>query len=574
MSTDRLTTAALLGRVAEFLEFRGENPFRVRAFRNAAKAVLGLPGSVADALRDGSLAQTRGIGPATLGLVTEFLETGQSSYLEQLKQEIPAGLVDMLNIPGLGVSRIKLVHEQLRIDTVMELEEAARDGRLARLKGFGPKTAEKVLKGIAFAEGARAYRLGSHAVQEAEVLRSALAALPGVTRAQVAGEVRRRCEVVSELALVVMSELGAAEARKTVAELPGLSELAGNGGTLSFRSPGGMPAVLRITSAERFGAAFIQATGNRSHLEQLTAHAATRGYHFTAEGLLHGNRAVPAPDEAACYASLGLAEIPPELREGYDEIARAAAGTLPRLVEHADLLGFLHCHTTWSDGSQDVEELALACRDAGYAYVGITDHSQSAAYAGGLTAERVLLQWQEIDRVAAGLQGIRILKGIECDILVDGELDYDAELLAGFDFVIGSIHSRFSLGKDEMTTRLLRALDNPHLTILGHPTGRLLLSRNPYPLDLERVFARAADQGVALEINGDPHRLDLDWRQVRRARELGVKFALGADSHSRSNFVFLEYATAIARKGGLEAGDVLNALPADRLLEFARARRP
>jgi DNA polymerase (family X) len=573
LSTDRLTVADTLEQLAAFLEFRGENQFRVRAFRNAAKAVLGLSGSVAEALADGSLAATRGIGPATVTIVTELLDTGRSTYLEELKQEIPSGLLDMLAVPGLGATRIKLLHDRLKIASLPELEAAARDGRLARLPGFGAKTAEKVLKGITFTRKTSAFRLSHHAAAEAEVLRSAVERLSGVTRVAVAGEVRRRCEVVSEFALVAQTALPAPEIRNALAQLPGLADFSGEAELLTFRSAAGMPASLRVTPPEQFGVALVQATGSAPHLEQLAVRATAQGYALTRNTLERAGRPVPTPDEATLYAALALREIPPELREGYAEVAQAAAGTLPQVLEPAELVGFLHCHTTYSDGTLSVEELALACRDAGFAYVGITDHSRSAAYAGGLSVESLQRQWDEIAAVQARLSGIRILKGIESDILADGALDYDDSVLAGLDFVIGSIHSRFSLGEAEMTARVIRALDNPYLTILGHPTGRLLLSRNAYPLDLEKVFARAAANGVALEINGDPHRLDLDWRLVRRARELGVLIAIGADAHGRSGIPYLGFGAAMARKAGLERGDVLNTRSADEFLAFAKARR-
>jgi DNA polymerase (family 10) len=317
----------------------------------------------------------------------------------------------------------------------------------------------------------------------------------------------------------------------------------------------------------------VQATGSDAHLERLTTHAASRGMAFTAAALWRGSEFVPTPDEESLYRVLGLAEIPPELREGGDEVSRAGAGPLPDLLRESDLVGFLHCHTSYSDGTLGIEELATACRDAGYAYVGLTDHSKAAAYAGGLSVEQIHLQWAEIDEVNARLRGIRVLKGIESDILADGRLDYDDDVLAGFDFVIGSIHSRLAMSEAEMTARVLRALDSPYLTILGHPTGRLLLSRDPYAIDLEQVFRKAAAHGVALEINADPHRLDLDWRVVGRARELGVMISIGSDAHSRAGIANMPFGVGIARKGGLTRADVLNTRPAEEFLAFAHGRR-
>lgn len=573
MSTDRLAAAEVLEQIAGFLEFRGENQFRVRTFRAAAKVVMGLPGSVAEALADGSLAATRGVGPATLAIITEVLASGRSSYLEELKLQVPAGLLDMMGVPGLGPTRVRQLHERLGIASLDALETAARDGALARLPGFGEKTAEKLLKGIAFVRGTQAFRLWPQAAAEAEVLRVALQRIPGVARAVTAGEVRRRCEVVGELAFAVLTEAPGDAVRRALAELPGIGEVtAAEPGLLTFRPAGGMTARVRLASAADFGVALVRATGSESHLVQLAAHAERAGYLLGPHSFSGAGAVIPAPEEATLYRTLGLSEIPAELREGGEEVTRAAQGSLPLLLEAADLAGLLHCHTTYSDGTLSVADLAGAARDAGYAYLGITDHSKSAAYAGGLSVDRVRRQWAEIDALNAGA-GLRILKGIECDILVDGQLDYDDATLAGFDFVIGSIHSRFSLSEAEMTARVLRALDHPRLTILGHPTGRLLLSRTAYPLDLDQVFARAAATGVALEINGDPHRLDLDWRLVRRARERGVLISIGADAHNREGLAYAEFGLAMARKAGLEKAEVLNTRPVEEFLAFAQARR-
>ena len=574
MSTDRAAVAQVLEEIASYSEFQGENPFRIRAFRAAAKAVLSLPSEPAEALADGTLAATRGIGPATVAIVTELVHTGRSDLLERFREDLGPGLLEMMGISGLGATRIRTIHDKLGIDSLADLEAAARDGRLAALPGFGLRTAQNVLKGIGFLRTSQGFQLSHHAAEEADSLRSALQRIPGVARAIVAGEVRRRCEVVRELVLVLVADVPAAEVFAAIARLPGLREIAGEDERrVTLRSAGGMAARIIVTPAVNLGAVLAQATGSEDHLGRLALHAATRGFTLDAAALWKGSAFVPTPDEAALYRALDLAPIPPELREGGDEIERAAAGPLPPLLEHTDLRGFLHCHSGWSDGNLTIEELALACRESGYSYVGLTDHSRSAAYAGGLSVENVHLQWAEIDRVNASLSGIRVLKGIESDILADGQLDYDDATLAGFDFVIGSIHSRFAMTEAEMTARVLRALACPWLTILGHPTGRLLLSRKAYPLDLEQVFATAARNGVALEINADPHRLDLDWRLLKRARELGVMISIGSDAHSRSGIAYVEYGVGMARKGGLAAADILNALPVEGFLKFARRQR-
>jgi DNA polymerase (family 10) len=575
MTVDRTGVAGVLEQIAACLELQGENPFRVRAFRTAAKAVRGLGVDPAQALADGSLAATKGVGPATVGIVTELVTVGRCELLEQLREDVPPGLVEMLRISGLGISRIRTIHEKLQIETLAELEDAARDGRLAALPGFGPKTAQTVLKGIGFLRRVQAFRLSHHAAEEAELLRTALGRLPGVSRAVVAGEVRRRSELVRELVIVLVAEVPADEVFRSLAQVPGLEEIAGEDERrVTLLTAGGMGARIVVTPPVNLGAMLVQATGSETHLERLRARAGSLGFEFNAAALWKGSTFVPTPDESALYGALGLAEIPPEIREGTDEIERARSGDLPCLLEDTDLVGLLHCHTSYSDGSLTVEELAVAAREAGYAYVGLTDHSKAAAYAGGLSEEDLRRQWDEVDALNAAGSGARVLKGLESDILADGQLDYDAATLAGLDFVIGSIHSRFAMTDAEMTARVLRAMDSPFLTILGHPTGRLLLSRDPYPIDLDQVFRKAAAHGIAIEINADPHRLDLDWKAVRRARELGVMIAIGADAHSRAGIGNMHYGVGMARKGWLTRADLLNTRTADEFLAFALARRP
>jgi DNA polymerase (family X) len=568
---DKKAVAEVLEQIAAFLELKAENPFRIRAFRTAARAVASFPGELRQGLEDGSLAATKGVGPATLQIIGELASTGRASMLEELREQIPPGLVEMLAIGGLGVAKIRQIHDVLGIDSVPELEAAALDGRLAKLPRFGQKTSENILKGIAYLRQASAYRLSHHAAEEAEGLRIALEGLPGVSRAVIAGDVRRRTEVVRDLVLVLVASAPPAELFKRLSQLPGVHEFAGQDERrLTLRFPGGASAQIVVTTPVNAGAVLVQATGSEAHLRDLAAHAATRGYALNGAALWRGSEFVPTPDEERFYQTLGLSFIPPELREGTGEVAAAASGTLPRLLERGDLKGFLHCHTTYSDGSNTVEELALACRAAGYQYLGITDHSQAAAYAGGLKGDDLARQADEIDEVNARIDGIRVLKGVEADILQDGRIDYEDRVLERLDFVIASVHSRFNMGEREMTARILGAMENPYLTIVGHPTGRLLLSRDPYGLDLDAIFARAAATRIALEINADPHRLDLDWRVVRRARDAGVTISIGADAHNLAGIPYVDYGVGMARKGWLGPDDVLNARPVE---EFLAARR-
>ncbi len=571
---DKKAVADILEQIAAFLELRGENPFRIRAFRTAARAIGAFPGDLRQGLEDGSLAAAKGVGPATLQIATELLNTGRAEILEDLREQIPPGLVEMLSISGLGVAKIRQIHDVLGIESLPELETAALDGRLAKLPRFGRKTSENILKSIAFLRQANTFRLSHHAAEEAEGLRVALARLPGVTAAIVAGDVRRRSEVVRDLVLVLVAEVSPAELFKRLSQLPGVHEFAGQDERrLTLRFAGGASAQIVVTTPVNVGAVLVQATGSEQHLAELASHASGQGFSLAGAALWRGSEFVPTPDEEHLYRALGLPFLAPELREGTGEVAAAARGDLPRLLELADLRGFLHCHTNYSDGSNSVEQLALACRDAGYQYVGITDHSQAAAYAGGLSPDDLLRQADEIDEVNGRLQSIRVLKGVEADILADGRVDFEDRVLARLDFVIASIHSRFNMSPPEMTARMLAAMDNPYLTIIGHPTGRLLLSRDPYGLDLDAVIEKAAASGVALEINADPHRLDLDWRVLRRARAGGAMISIGADAHSVSGIANVEYGVGMARKGWLGPGDILNARTVEDFTARAQRRR-
>ena len=571
---DKKAVAEVLDQIAAFLELKGENPFRIRAFRTAARAIGSFPGDLREGLEDGSLAATKGVGPATLQIAAELAGTGRASLLEELREQIPPGLVEMLAISGLGVAKIRQIHDVLGIDSLPELEAAALDGRLAKLPRFGQKTSENILKSIAYLRQASTYRLSHHAAEEAEGLRRALERLPGVVSAVVAGDVRRRAEVVRDVVIVLVAGVQPADLFRRLNEVPGVHEFAGQDERrLTLRFAGGASAQIVVTTPVNAGAVLVQATGSEAHLRDLAELARSRGLSVTGAALWRGSEFVATPDEEAFYRALGLAWIPPELREGKGEVAAAGRGELPRLVEPQDLRGFLHCHTTYSDGSTTVEELARACRAAGYQYLGITDHSQAAAYAGGLSGDDLVRQAAEIDEVNGRLTDFRVLKGIEADILQDGRIDYDDAVLARLDFVIASVHSRFNMAAPEMTARMLAAMDNPHLTIIGHPTGRLLLSRDPYGVDLDAVMEKAAATGVALEINADPHRLDLDWRVLQRVRAAGAMVSIGADAHNVAGIGHVEYGVAMARKGWLGPDDILNARPVDGFLAFARGRR-
>ncbi|HZS59250.1 MAG TPA: PHP domain-containing protein [Gemmatimonadaceae bacterium] len=508
--------AYALRQIGDLLMLRGASRFQVRAYRQAADAVLdGIPG----------------IGPATRAVVDELERTGTSTLLERLRADTPVGLLDVMRIPGMRLAQLRRLHEELGVDSLDSLEAAALDGRLAALPRIGPKTVERLLAGIATVRRMSGWMLASKAQVEAQRLLRAIIAHPSVQRAAIAGSLRRGADLVRDIDIVTV----------------GADDIAG-----SLSGPG-LALDLYNVRPEGFATALWRATGSGTHVEQATKAGIAIDADFASEEDL--------------YASIGLPFIEPELREGMGEIDAARLGRLPRLVTRADIQGVLHTHSTYSDGKATIAELADGARARGWRYIGISDHSEAAFYAGGLTRDAVRSQHDEIDRLnAAAHDGFRILKGIEADILPDGRIDYPPELLDQFDYVIGSIHSRFSMDRDAMTARLLRALDDPHVTILGHPTGRLLLRREPYPVDLEAVMEKAAARGVALEINADPYRLDLNWHWAHVAKGLGAKLSIGPDAHSVAALDNVEAGIAIARKAWLESSDLL-VWPLDRRLQ-------
>jgi DNA polymerase (family 10) len=572
---DSRTAAHTLSQIAAYLELKGESSFKVRAYAGAAQALMALGADdLAPRLGSGELAGVRGLGPATLAVVQDLVETGESRYLEQLRQATPEGLLEMLDIPGLSPARIHQIHETLNISTVEELEAAAADGRLAKVPKIGPKTAAKILKGIADARERGSLRLYHHAMIEARRLCESIASHPDVERCEIAGDLRRRVEVAGRIDIVAACTADPVAVAQSYTRLPGVARSEGAGASVAIQWVDGAHLQLHCVRPEQFGLALWWATGNEAHVPEVVQRLSARGVTLGGSSLVDSTgRAISTSDERAIYASAGLQFIEPELREGMGEVAAAERNALPTLVESKDIRGVLHCHTLYSDGKATIADMAAAAKERGYSYIGITDHSQSAFYANGMSRDRLLAQLDEIDEVNATLTEFRVLKGVEADILAEGRVDYDDDVLDRLDFVVASVHSRFSMDRDTMTARILRALDDPHLTILGHPTGRLLLSRQPYPMDIEAVLEKAVAMGVAVELNADPKRLDLDWRHLQTAKRLGATIAIGPDAHSPKGLDVMEVGIGIARKGWLERDDILNAGTADDVLAFARARR-
>lgn len=500
--------------------------------------------------------------------------SGECALLDQLRESTPEGLFEMLRIPGLGPSRIRRIHVGLGIDSLQGLEAAARDGRLAALPRFGGATAFKVIRGIAALREAGRPLLLPHARAEAERLLAMVRAHPDVARAEIAGDVRRCREVVRDLDIAVACRGEPESVAARFAHATGVRSAIGTGSRrVTMRYNDGIRLTMHCAPERDFVVAWWRATGVESHVAAVTACAAYLRYHITETFTDPMGRPVPLADESTLYTTLGLQPVPPELRERCGEVDAAAAHALPVLVTLADIRGVLHCHSQYSDGGTTIAEMAADAQRRGWSYLGISDHSQSAFYVGGLTGESLERQHDEIDALNARLTGFRVLKGIEADILPDGRVDYPVQALDRLDYVIASVHSRFGMNGVEMTDRVLRALDDPHVTILGHPTGRLLLTREAYVLDLNTVLEKAGALGVAVELNADPHRLDLDWRHLRDAHRHGVRIEIGPDAHSVGGLDHTALGVDMARKGWLTAHDVLNARDVDDVLAFARARR-
>jgi DNA polymerase (family 10) len=562
--------AQVLDEMALLMDIRGENPFKVRAYANAARLLTGLdPAEFDQHVREGTLGSVRGIGKNLSARIHGLAEEGFLYEFEDLKKSVPPGLILMLQIPGLGPKKIKAVYEQLRLDTVADLETACREGRVQSLPGFGAKTEARILAGIRqLAERSGRY-LFSLALEAAERLMAALSGTPEVGAVHLAGSLRRGQETVRDIDLAVATRSPEAVGR-ALAVLPGVREVRAAGpGVFRVALVEYPPADVVCCPPERLGTTLFLATGSRAHLSGPGGGGEAREEEAAPEVL----PALPDfVDEEALYRSRGCAWIPPELREGWGEWEAARDGALPELVREADVRGVVHAHSTYSDGADTVEAMARACREAGYGYLVLCDHSRSAFYAGGLPEEAVLRQHDEIDRLNGGLAPFRILKGIETEILRDGSLDYPDEFLSRFEFVIASIHSSFQMPREEMTARILRALAHPMVDLVGHPTGRLVLGRPGYQVDVDALIDGAARWGKALELNAHPYRLDLDWRRCRQARERGVPVSINPDAHETAGIRDIRYGVMVARKGWLRREDVLNARGWEELLAWRKAR--
>lgn len=580
--------AAVLTDIATLLELKGENPFKVRAYVTGARVIEALgEEEIAERIAAETLGEVKGLGEALVQKITELHETGKLEFHEKLKASLPPGLVELLEIPGVGPKKIRALHDQLGVDSIAKLAAACREGKVAELAGFGEKTQTKILEGIANREAYGRRHLWWHAWTAAEPILAGLRALPQVEQAEHAGSLRRRMETVGDLDFLVATRDPQPVADWFV-RWPGVKEITAHGETkASVRLESGLQADLRLVPPEQFVFALHHFTGSKDHNVQMRHRALGRGLSMSEWGLVpaegegtakekaeQAGRRTDIRTEEQLFAALGLRFIPPELREGLGEIEAAEAGPLPRLVEEGDLRGAFHNHTTESDGHNTLEEMTRAAEALGWEYLGIADHSKSSVQARGLDEARLLAQVEKIRALnATGKFKTHVFAGTECDILPDGRLDFADDVLAQLDYVVASVHSVFRQPREEMTQRILRAIEHPHVTMLGHLTGRLLLERPGYEVDIERVIDAAIAHGVIIELNASPWRLDLDWRHWRRAAERGLLCAINPDAHATDQLGYVRTGVAAARKGWLTREQILTTRPLAAVQAYLAARR-
>jgi DNA polymerase (family 10) len=561
---DKSEVAAVLEEIAVLLELHGENPFRANSYARAGRNIAQLEGNIKDIVEAGTLGDIPGIGETLRDKITTLVTTGKLAFYDDLKAKTPPGWLQMLRLPGMGPKKVKALSDELGIDDLVKLKDACEKGAIAKLKGFGAKTQANILQGLAFIDQIGNRVRLDQAMMIAEAIVAELKSFPGIQRMELCGSVRRRKETIKDIDILVSAD-DAAPIMDAFVKLPNVQKVVGHGPTKSsvmfaavdpHASRVLINADLRVVSDEQFPFALNYFTGSKEHNVRLRQRAIDYGYKLNEYDLAGCKKKIK--EEADIYKALDLAYIEPEMREDTGEIDAAAQGKLPELLQVSQLHGVFHNHTTWSDGAGSVEQMAEAARKLDYQYLGIADHSPSLTVANGLTPKRVREQQKEIDAFNAKHKNFHVFKGTEVDILADGSLDYDDDVLASFDYVVASVHSYFNQTQEEMTARIIKAIEHPRVTMLGHATGRLLLRRDAYKIDLDAVLHAAAKAGTMIEINANPYRLDLDWIHCKRAKALGVMLVINPDAHATDELAYTRFGVDVARRGWLEKGDVFN----------------
>ncbi len=567
------TIADIFTEIADILDIEGENPFRVRSYRNAARTIEDMSQNVEALVKAGkNLEEIQGIGKSINEKIQEILATGKCHSLEELRSQIPPGLTELLKLEGLGPKKVKVLYDELAVDSVDRLEKAAQAGRLRNLPGMGLKTEEKILKSIEhYRAGMGRFKL-SVGFQYAEALLRHLKGVSGVKRLDPAGSFRRRRETIGDLDILAICGKGC-KVMDRFAGYGDVAEVLARGETKSsVRLKCGLQVDLRVLEEESYGAALHYFTGSKAHNVAIRERAKEKGLKVSEYGVFRAKdeKRLSGAEEEDVFKAVGLPPIPPELREDRGEVQAAEKGTLPRLVELSDIRGDLQMHTTASDGKNSILEMARKAKEMGYAYIAITDHSKAVRVAGGMDEKQLAKHLKEIEKANGQISGFRILKGVEVDILPDGTLDLKDDILQECEVVMASVHSRFNMEEGEMTRRVIKALKNPNVKVLAHPTGRLILEREPFKINLREVVQAAVDHGVILEINAYPDRLDLKDVDARMARDLGAKLAIDTDAHSALQLELMKFGVYTARRGWIEAKDVINTLPLEGLLKILR----
>lgn len=573
---DKKQVSTILEEIGTLLELKGENFFKSRAYERGGRTILSLSEDISDLVESGEVRKIEGIGSALADKITELVTTGKLEYYERLKASIPPGLVEMTAIPGFGPKKIKKVYDALDIKTITELEKACKEDGLKELEGFGKTTQRNILQGIEFLRKHKERHLFHHALMAAQPLLEAVRNHPKVMRAELAGSLRRKKETIKDIDIVASArDKDVEEIMHFFSTQPGVKKVTGKGPTkCSVVLEKGINADLRILPDDKFAFILHHFTGSAEHNTAMRSLAKKMGMKVSEYGLFKNeDELIPCKDERGIFAALGLSYIPPELREDNGEIEAAAENNIPAMVELADIKGILHCHSTWSDGANTLEEMALATQEMGYQYFGICDHSEIVVYARGMTPEQVKEQHAEIDELNKKFTDFKILKGTECDIINDGSLDYPDEVLATFDFVVASVHTNLHMSGDDAMNRIIKGMQNRYVDILGHPTGRLLSGRDGLPLDMYKIIDAAAEYNVVIELNASPHRFDIDWRYCKYAKEKGVLISINPDAHSIDGINDMEYGIGIAQKGWLERKNIFNALSLAAVETFFKRKR-
>lgn len=563
---------SILKQMESLLDLHGENSFKSRAYGRAARTIRSAAVDIVARVEGGEEIGLDGIGAGLSAEIVEIVRTGTSSQREDLLERTPNGLLDVLSIRGLGSKKVRALWDGLGVESLEDLERAAHAGDVGRLKGFGAKTEQNILSSIRDLKANRGKFRLNRATELSSELHALLSSFSSVQRVETTGRLRRTAEVYALLEFVAVADPLLLVADLERVEL--IDQVSHDGAILRFLYDANVKVRLHLTTEEQFILARHRTTGSSDYLFMVTIPLEKEGFVIEDDLLKKQGAVVPISSEDELYKLGGMVPIPPELREGIDEVPLALESRLPSPVNRSDMRGLLHVHSTWSDGRNSVEEMAESAQSAGYEYLLMCDHSKAAFYANGLDEKRIEEQGREIDEINKRYDpdGFRVLKGIECDIMADGTLDIDDDILASLDCVVISVHSSFTLPEEAQTDRICRALEHPYSSILAHPTGRLLLTRKGYPVDLKRVVETAAQYDKIVELNANPYRLDLDWRTLRFARRQGVPVAINPDAHATADIAFVECGIAMARKAGLTAGDVLNTLKRDEFL--ARVQRP